>query len=64
MATKPKPKRDDAEQSRRFIDAAKKAGVDETGAVFDAAFERIIPARQDMKTDGCCAINSSSDVSS
>jgi|HubBroStandDraft_1064217.scaffolds.fasta_scaffold248060_2 hypothetical protein len=41
----PKPKPDDAEQSRRFIDAAKEAGVDESGKVFEKAFKKIAPEK-------------------
>ena len=38
----PKPKQDNPAQSQRFIDAAKEAGVDETGEAFDKAFKKII----------------------
>lgn len=41
MSAKPKPKPNDPEQSRRFIVAAKQAGVDETGEVFERAVEKI-----------------------
>ncbi len=41
MTGKPKPKPDDPEQSRRFIDAAKAAGVDETGKEFERALKKI-----------------------
>jgi hypothetical protein len=44
MVTKLKP--DDPEQSKRFIDAAKKAGVDESGDAFDKAFKKIVPERR------------------
>jgi hypothetical protein len=40
---KPKPKPDNPEQSARFIEAAKAAGVDETGKAFEAAIKRIAP---------------------
>jgi len=46
MSRKPKPKLDNPEQSKRFIDAAKEAGVDETGQGFERALERIVPHRQ------------------
>jgi hypothetical protein len=35
-------KPDDSEQSKRFIDAAKEAGADETEAAADRAFKKII----------------------
>lgn len=36
------PPPDDPKQSRRFIDAAKEAGVDETGEAFERAITRVI----------------------
>lgn len=42
---KPKPKPDDPEQSKRFIDAARGAGVDETGKEFERAFKKIVPPK-------------------
>jgi hypothetical protein len=42
----PKPAPDDPEQSRRFIDAAREAGVDETGAGFEKAFKKIAVAKK------------------
>ena len=46
MGRKPKAggtkgKATDPEQSARFLEAARKAGVDETGEAFERAFERI-----------------------
>ena len=38
----PKRKMTQAEQSALFIEAARKLGVDETGAEFEKAFERIL----------------------
>lgn len=46
MTGKPKPKPDDAAQSARFIDAAREAGVDETGKEFDKAFKKIAPSKR------------------
>ena len=43
MSKKPQPKPDNPAQSQRFIDAAKEAGVDETGEGFDRAFKRVVP---------------------
>jgi len=43
MSRKPSPpKPDDLEQSKRFIDAAKEAGADETEAGADRAFKSAI----------------------
>jgi hypothetical protein len=41
----PKTKPDDPEQSKRFIEAAKEAGADETEAGADKAFGKIVPAK-------------------
>jgi hypothetical protein len=38
----PKNKPDDPEQSKRFIDAAKEAGADETEAGADRAFKKVV----------------------
>jgi hypothetical protein len=43
---KPKPKLTDKEQSERFIETARKLGVDETGDKFDKAFQKIISQKQ------------------
>jgi hypothetical protein len=47
MSKKERPK-DDPEQSKRFIDAAKEAGADETEAGADRAFKKIVskPSKQ------------------
>ncbi len=37
-----KAKATDPEQSARFIEAARQAGVDETGEAFERAFERVV----------------------
>jgi hypothetical protein len=44
--TKPKPKPDDAVQSARFIEAAKRAEVDRTGEGFEKAFKKIAPEKR------------------
>jgi hypothetical protein len=41
--TKPKINRRDPAQSERFIETARKAGMDETGEIFEAAFKKIVP---------------------
>jgi len=41
MSQKPKPKPDDPQQSKRFIDAAREAEADETEAGADRAFKRV-----------------------
>jgi hypothetical protein len=46
LATRPKPKPDDPKQSARFIDAAKQAGVDESGEGFEKAFKKIVPEKR------------------
>jgi hypothetical protein len=40
MTNKPKSKPDDPEQSKRFIEAAKEAGADETEKGADRAFKK------------------------
>jgi hypothetical protein len=42
-----KAKATDPEQSARFIEAARQAGVDETGEAFERAFERITSPKAD-----------------
>jgi hypothetical protein len=48
LRRRPKPKinRHDPAQSERFIEAAREAGMDETGEIFERAFEKIVPPRQ------------------
>jgi hypothetical protein len=41
----PKPP-DDPEQSRRFEDAARDLGADETGKAFKKAVQKVVPARK------------------
>jgi hypothetical protein len=48
-ATKPKakkPKYTDKAESERFIETARKLGIEETGETFERAFEKIVPPRQ------------------
>lgn len=41
-----KRKPDNPEQFERFVEAARKAGVDESGEAFERAFDRIAPPRR------------------
>jgi len=41
MARKPVPKRDDPEQSKRFIEAAKAVATDEDQKAFERAFKKV-----------------------
>lgn len=41
MTRKPTPKRDDPDQSQRFIDTAREIGADETKEGADAAFKKV-----------------------
>jgi hypothetical protein len=43
MTRKPDHKPDDAEQSKRFIEAARKAEADETKEGADKAFKKVAP---------------------
>lgn len=47
--TKPKINRSNPAQSERFIEAARKAGMDETGETFEAAFKKIVPPAHPSK---------------
>jgi hypothetical protein len=40
-----KPKQDDAEQSKRFIDTAREIGADETKEGADRAFKKVAPSK-------------------
>jgi hypothetical protein len=51
MTTKPRPKDDDAKQSKRFIDAARKAEADETEEGADKAFKRVAPPKANRQKD-------------
>jgi len=46
---KPKGKPDNPAQSKRFIEAAKKLGVDESGEAFSKALNKLVPKKN---TDG------------
>lgn len=48
MAVKPKPKRDDPDQSRRFIEAAEQVGADDDEAV-ERTLKRIASDRKPPK---------------
>jgi len=45
MAREPKPKPDDPEQSKRFIEAAREAGADETEEGADRGFKSVAPRK-------------------
>ena len=47
---KPKPKMTDKKQSERFIETARKLGVDESGKSFVQAFEKIVPPKRRPST--------------
>jgi hypothetical protein len=42
---KPKPKPTDKAQFERFVETARKLGVEEVGPAFDDAFRRIVPPK-------------------
>jgi hypothetical protein len=46
MARKPERKPDDPEQSKRFIDAAREAGADETEKGAERAFKKVTSNRE------------------
>jgi hypothetical protein len=45
MPRKPKPPPDDAEQSKRFIEAAREIGADESRDAFEQVFLKMFPPR-------------------
>ena len=45
MPRKPKAKPDDPAQSKRFIEAAREHGTDETGEAFERVFKKIVPRK-------------------
>jgi hypothetical protein len=45
-ASKMPRKPDDPEQFERFVETARKLGVDESGEAFERAFEKIVPPRK------------------
>jgi hypothetical protein len=40
---KPRPKSDDKAQFERFVETARRLGVEEVGPAFDEAFKKIVP---------------------
>ena len=48
-AVKHKKRRDQSEQSARFVEAAKKAEVDERPEEFDKAFAKVAKAKEPVK---------------
>src|SRR3954462_2602916 len=53
MAQKPnaEPKqKTDKEKSERFIEAARKLGVDETSKEFERLFEKVVPAKRRLRS--------------
>jgi hypothetical protein len=59
MITKPTPKPDNPEQSKRFIETAKELGADEDESVFDEVFQKIIGPfpRQELASKRASSIN-------
>jgi len=49
---KPKPKFTDKAQSERFIETARKLGIEETGEAFDRAFEKVAPPKRTIPPAG------------
>ena len=43
MTKKPRPKQDDPEQSKRFVETAKDVGAATDSAAFEAAFKKVAP---------------------
>jgi hypothetical protein len=52
MGRKPEPKPDDAAQSQRFLDTAKKTGADTDDKALERAFKKIIPAKKESSREG------------
>jgi hypothetical protein len=46
LAEKPKPEQDDPEQSKRFLEAAKAVGADETEKGAERAFKSVVKPRK------------------
>jgi hypothetical protein len=42
---KPKPKQDDKEQSKRFIEKAREIEADENEEAFERVFKKVVPAK-------------------
>lgn len=49
MDKKPKPRQDDPEQYKRFLEAAKEAEADETAKGADRAFRTVVKPRKPVK---------------
>jgi hypothetical protein len=49
--TRPPPKPDDPEQYKRFIEAARKAGADETKEGADRAFKKVTKPQSSSKSN-------------
>lgn len=50
MPRKKPPDPNEKPQKERFIEAAKKLGVDESGEEFEKAFKKIVPPKKAAKT--------------
>ena len=50
--TKPKPKQDDKEQSKRFIERAREIEADESDEAFERALKKIVPPNPAQKNLG------------
>lgn len=49
MTTKKQPAPDDPEQSKRFLEAAKEAGTDETAKGAEKAFKAVVKPRKPVR---------------
>jgi hypothetical protein len=49
MSKKPAVRPDDPEQSKRFLEAAREAGADETAKGADRAFKAVVKTRKPQK---------------
>jgi hypothetical protein len=47
MPRKPKPPPDDPEQSKRFIEAAREAGTDESPEAFERVFKKVTSTKRE-----------------
>lgn len=53
MARKPRPKPDDIEEYKRFLETAKDVGAEDDPRAFDRAFKRVVPrAKARRSRDG------------
>ena len=46
---KPKPRQDNPEQSKAFVDMAREIGADESGQAFRKALKKIAPSKRDKR---------------